>query len=275
MVPVYTGRRPATMNAMLALAEVRGAIFDVDDTLLDNGNRPGYYLDNIHSRSRLAAVHAVGAELGVELLCALTPQENANAFLRSPVHTVEGGIWQILLGAGLVTGNLDPAHELVREIARRKEDEYYRLLETEGKPVPGSPELVRALADYGIPLAIASNATRRTVDVTLAKAAITHLFPDRRIITTEQITKSKPDPEAFERAFLSLDLSDEDRPYVLGFEDDPRGIESARRTGLHVCAIGTRYTADELIALPIAPHNAADSYSEYAEHLGIQLATAA
>lgn len=262
------------MRSLPPINEVAGAIFDVDDTLLDNGNRPGNYANNIHSRSRLAAVRAVGERHGIEALCTLSPQANVEAFLRSPTHTVEGGVWQILLMTNLVTGEIDPEHPLLQEIVVGKEEAYFDLLMTEGRPVPGSSEFVRGLAERGVKLAIASNAQRRAIDITLEKAGMAHLFPDERIISSERITRPKPDGEAFERAFQSLGLPDDARPYVLAFEDDPRGFESARRTGLFVCGIATRHAVDSLMGLPEPPDYAADSYEEYAKQLGLPMAVA-
>lgn len=46
---------------MITISEVKGAIFDVDDTLLDN--QPGQPGMGLHERSRLAAFQFVGKKI--------------------------------------------------------------------------------------------------------------------------------------------------------------------------------------------------------------------
>src|ERR1019366_3489432 len=109
----------------------------------------------------------------------------------------------------------------------------------EGKEVPGAVNFVFALAESGLEdkLAIASGAIRRDVDFFLEKTGLTKVFPDNRIKTKESFSHAKPNPEVFNFAFNSLDLPESDRFAVCAFEDDPRGILSARAAGLYVCAI--------------------------------------
>lgn len=52
--------------------QIAGAIFDVDDTLLDN--QPGVPGQGLHERSRLAAAHTVGKAHGIPALENLTAQ---------------------------------------------------------------------------------------------------------------------------------------------------------------------------------------------------------
>ena len=105
------------------------------------------------------------------------------------------------------------------------------------------------------------------IDIYLQKVGLAELFPGRHIMSLESATHTKPHPELFDRAFLSLGLGEVDRPYVLAFEDDPRGIMSAKAAGLYVCAITTRYSADELQSLEVAPDLIAGTYDEFARQL--------
>jgi hypothetical protein len=100
--------------SMLHYSEMRGAILDLDDTLLDNGpiDKPELWL---HSRSRLAAVHEIASEQGIEVLSTLTDQENGRAFVTASVHSLEGAIWNILFMKGLVSsGDIDKANPHLR-----------------------------------------------------------------------------------------------------------------------------------------------------------------
>lgn len=253
--------------------QVRGAIFDIDDTLLDN--KPGVLGRGLHERSRLAAFRAVGEKYGIAQLSAITLEQNLDAFLSAPVHSLPGAVWNYLWKSGLVDSEvINPEHRLFCEIVAMKNELHADILRNEGEEVPGSTEFVRLLARNGLmgKLAIASSAIRRDIDIYLQKVGLTELFPDHRIMSLESAIHTKPHPELFNRAFQSLELSEQDRPYVLAFEDDPRGIMSAKAAGLYVCAITTRYTAAELCSLEVVPDVVAAHYDEFSQSLDMGLA---
>lgn len=244
--------------------EVKGAIFDVDDTLLDNkpGN-PGY---GLHERARLTAAREAGERYDIAALRDLSIEDNLEAFMSAPVHTLEAAVWNILIMTGQADSTvLNKNDALLREIVTRKDELYKDILLNEGEEVPGATAFVRALAASGIEdkMAVASTAIRRDVDIFLGKMGLGNLFPDNRIKTKESITHPKPNPEVFNLAFASLGLPEGAKPSVCAFEDDPRGIMAARTAGLYVCAIGTRYTTENLMALEVPPHIAFSKYSEF------------
>jgi beta-phosphoglucomutase-like phosphatase (HAD superfamily) len=246
--------------------KVKGVIFDVDDTLLDN--LPGVPGRGLHERSRLAAVHEVGKRHGIKVLEDMSIEDNLDAFMSAPVHTIESAVWNMFVKAGLadsVVMNKDD--KLLLEIIALKDELHKEVLLTYGEEVPGAINFVRKLAATGLEskMAIASTAIRRDVDLFLDKTGLVDLFPDKRIKTKEDITHPKPNPEVFNLAFDSLDLPEKDREFVCAFEDDPRGIMAARAAGLYVCAIATRFSVDELMSLEFPPHIAASSYSEFCE----------
>ncbi len=245
---------------------VKGAIFDVDDTLLDN--KPGVPGQGLHERSRLAAVHEVGKRHNITELQSVTVEENLNAFLDAPVHTIEAAVWGILLQKGLADSDMinleDP---LLREIVQLKDELHKDTLLKEGEEVPGATDFVTRLSKkvHKHNMGIASSAIRRDVNLFLKKTGMESIFSQEKITTIENITHPKPNPEAFDKAFESLGLPESDRINVCAFEDDPRGIMSARAAGLYVCAITTRYGKEELLALEFPPHLVANSYAEFCE----------
>jgi beta-phosphoglucomutase-like phosphatase (HAD superfamily) len=83
------------------------------------------------------------------------------------------------------------------------------------------------------------------------------------------VTHAKPNPEVYDKAVAALGLPDEARPFTLAFEDDPRGIMSAKAAGLYTCAITTRFTKAELASLEVAPDLIAESYAEFEQLLGL------
>lgn len=252
--------------------EVKGAIFDVDDTLLDN--KPGIPGQGLHEQSRLAATHEVGRRHSIEALRLLTVQDNLDAFLNAPVHTLESAVWNTLLMTGIADSDvINPAHPLFQEIVELKNHLHKDILMREGEEVPGAIRFVQALAEGGLEgkLAIASTAVRQDIDMFLTKTGLGILFPESCIKSKESITHPKPHPEVFNLAFAALGLSEEDKAQVCAFEDDPRGIMAAKAAGLYTCAITTRFDRDNLARLEIAPDLIADSYQEFAKEFGVTM----
>lgn len=246
--------------------EVKGAIFDVDDTLLDN--KPGNPGNGLHEKARLRASHEIGERHGIEGLQHLTIEQNLESFMTAPVHTLEAAVWNILLLTGQADAEvMNPDNVLLQEIVVRKNELYSAILAQEGAEVPGAMKFVKALGASGIEdkMAIASMAIRPDVDTFLGKMGLHYLFPDDRIITKEQVTHPKPNPEAFNRAFATLNLPESDRANVCAFEDDPRGIMAARAAGLYTCGIGTRFSVERMMTLEVPPHIAFATYPEFEE----------
>jgi beta-phosphoglucomutase-like phosphatase (HAD superfamily) len=253
---------------MLSIADIQGVIFDVDETLLDTGVADRE--NALHERARLQAVHEAGERHGIPELTALTPAENLRGFLDAPVHSLESAVWHILYMCGVApTDQIEPQNALLREIVDRKDELFETLLRTEGKPIPGAVEFVRWIADSGLQntMAIASTAIRRDIDIFLEMTSLLPLFPNERIISKADVTHAKPHPEAFEKAFTALGLPDAARSHVLAFEDNPRGIMSAKAAGLFTCAITTVSPRSELATLDIAPDLIADSFDEFRQLL--------
>jgi len=251
---------------------VKGAIFDVDDTLLDN--QPGVPGHGLHERSRLAAVHTVGKTHNIPVLKELTAQQNLDAFLNAPVHTGEAAVWNILVMTGVADSEvINPGNAVFQEIVALKNELHKDILREFGREVPGAGNFVRALVQAGLQdkLAIASTAHRQDVDMFLGMTGLDCLFPGEHIKTKESIIHPKPHPEVFNLAFASLGLAETDKSKVCAFEDDPRGIMAAKAAGLYVCAITTRFDRKSLGELEVAPDLIADSYQEFAGYFGLQI----
>lgn len=256
---------------MIHFSDFSGVIFDVDDTLLDN-QPPGEDM-GLHERSRLIAAHEVGRRHGIASLQQLTPLQSKQAFATAKVHTVYVTVWQMLVIARVVSADEEPNinHPLVQEIVNLKEDLHEDILRTKGREVPGARAFVELLAQNGLSgkLAIASTACQRDIDVFFAMSGLDQFFPDNMIISRDRFTFAKPDPEPFNLAFAALGLPEENRASVLAFEDDPRGVLSAKTAGLYTCAITSRHTREALAALETPPNLIADSYEEFTRLFGL------
>ncbi len=251
---------------------IKGAIFDVDDTMLDN--QAGAKFGTIHEVSRLRAINHVAEKYNLPILATVTEEENAAAFRNALTHSVDGAVWETLYVKKLVdTRELDPSHELLREIVVLKNELHVDTLRSLGQEVKNASMFIEALAiKCGIKdkMAIASSGIRRDINIFLDElTSLRRFFPDERIISYEDIPHDlgKPHPEPFNRAFATLGLTDRDRSNVVAFEDDPRGIISAKEAGLFVCAITTRFKKDDQQLLAAEPDVIVDSYAEALELL--------
>lgn len=252
----------------MQISDVRGVIFDVDDTLLSNF--PPGMPQGLHEHSRLQAAHAVGKRHNIISLQQFTPEQATQAFIDSPEHSIYGAVWQMLRMAGQVSGDLQRDHPLLVELVAIKEDLHGDILRAHGREVPGASRFITTLAtkhnlaDY---LAIASTANPRDVDIFFDTHNLHQFFPSERIIARDKFTHAKPHPESFELAFQTLNLKD--KTGVIAFEDDPRGVQSAKSAGLYVCAITTRVKKEDFTKLDTPPDLIADSYEQFAQLLGL------
>lgn len=248
-----------------------GAIFDLDDTLLDNqydANGAG-----LHERLRFDAVREVGREQGISALENITIEQSVNAFLTAKVTSFEYALWNLLCIAGIRHNPDEPdtADELMIEITRRKNARYQQILETTVKEVPGSTRFVQKMNELTDgTLAIGSSARESDITRYLTTKGLIGLFSDRRIVSIEHVMHAKPHPEVFERAFASLDLDPIHKTKVCVFEDDPKGVMAAKAAGLFACAITTRYSRAHFEGLAVQPDFIADTYDEMAEFFNIK-----
>lgn len=248
--------------------EVKGAIFDVDETLSDNGmSNAGY---GLHEQSRLQATHEIGQKYEIAALAELSTEDNLTAFVTAATHSLQGAVWNTLRMVELVdTDEVDPNHYLLNEIIARKAELHPQLIASSVKEIEGASLFVHGLARKGIELAIASSGARNEIDLFLGKVGLEGFFRNERIISVESVTYTKPHPEPFDRAFQTLGLPDSNRPQVCAFEDNPRGIISAKRAGLFTCAITTCYTRQELMDTETPPDLVADSYQEFSTYFNL------
>ncbi len=93
---------------------------------------------------------------------------------------------------------------------------------------PGTEQILRALRERGVPLALASSTDSAVVRRELAEAGLLSYFD--AVIGGDQVHVSKPDPEIFLLAAGALGAEPGDC-YVL--EDSFNGIRAARAAGMH------------------------------------------
>jgi beta-phosphoglucomutase family hydrolase len=113
------------------------------------------------------------------------------------------------------------------KIFNEKEEIMFRLLEMDTQPVKGVIELLCKLKEKHVKLAVASSSHRRLVQYVLRKLEITELFDS--IISAEDVTHGKPDPEIFLMSAKRLNVSPAE---CLVIEDAKLGVEAAKEAGM-------------------------------------------
>src|SRR6266478_4685314 len=136
----------------------------------------------------------------------------------------------------------DVPSERVQRIGDTKEELYRKLLREGGlAPLPGAAEWVQHLHREGWAQAIASSAPRANVTAVLEVIELGGCF--QAIVSAEDVTRGKPDPEVFLTAASRLGMVPS-RCIVV--EDAPAGVEAARRAGMR--SIGVRRKGPPLAA---------------------------
>ncbi|QEM68628.1 HAD family phosphatase [Geobacter sp. FeAm09] len=111
---------------------------------------------------------------------------------------------------------------------------------------PGVVELITKLHQMQVPLAISSGALRSDIAPIVQQLDIAHCFDV--IVTADDVTKSKPDPETYRLAFKKLasrtaPLSPE---RTVAIEDTPAGISAAQGAGLQIIGVTNSYPKELL-----------------------------
>lgn len=122
------------------------------------------------------------------------------------------------------------------DVAMRERDELF-LAAVPGRIAPhrGAAELVAALRERGVPLALATSGHRRYVDLALASAGLGASFDIE--VTGDQVERGKPHPDIYVRAAELLGAPAE---RCLALEDAPNGVRAALAAGMICFAIPER-----------------------------------
>lgn len=123
--------------------------------------------------------------------------------------------------------------ETIHDLLNRLKQIYTRdEILTKCRPVFEKEYMLHRLHRDGYRLACCSNSIRETLELMLRESGILECF--EFIISNQDVSKPKPDPEIYVNAIARMGLSPAE---VVIVEDAPHGIEAARRSGAHVCQV--------------------------------------
>ena len=196
-----------------ALDGIRAALFDLDGTLVDS--------EPVHRAAWKAFFDSRGWQVSEETYVShFVGRRGADAF-----RTVEGP-WS----------EEDP-DDLLSEVMTHLES-----VSTEPGAIPGAAELVRSVHGSGVPIAVVTSAMRSWVDEALDFVGVADLVSV--VVTAEDVTAGKPDPEGYLAACDRLGVSPAD---VAAFEDSVSGVTAASSAGIaRVVGVLTTSNAEAL-----------------------------
>ncbi len=195
-------------------------ILDLDGTLLDT--------ESVYVRTFIETAHALGYPI-------------AETFLHGLVG-LPGGEFQARLRAHL--GEDFPyADHRQMYLTRRTE-----LLDAGIGIKPGAVELLDHIEATGLPMAIATAATRANAEENLARAGLRHRFGV--VLTRDDVEHSKPRPDLFLRAAAGIGA---DPALCLAVEDSHNGVRAAHAAGMMTVMVPDIVAVtDEIRALCVA-----------------------
>ncbi len=128
----------------------------------------------------------------------------------------------------------------VNELLKRREAEVEKALASKIlKPSSGFNELVKNLKEKGYKVALASSASRRTMENVLSALKIKGDFS--LIVSADDVKMNKPAPDIYLDAARRLNLGPDE---CFAVEDSETGVHSAKSAGLKCIALRTKQTAE-------------------------------
>jgi len=139
----------------------------------------------------------------------------------------------------------DAMADRIQRVGDAKEELYRRLVRESGlAPLPGAAEWVRRLHRENWRQAVASSAPRANLDVVLEVIGLRGCF--QAIVSAEDVTAGKPDPQVFLTAAARLGASPSQCVVV---EDAAAGVEAARRAGMRSIGVSRKASLAANIAV--------------------------
>lgn len=111
-------------------------------------------------------------------------------------------------------------------LADRKEELYRDRVRSDPPIVDGAAKLVRGLDEGGAGLAVGSSGPRENIELILQLTGLAGYFDV--IVSSDDVTRGKPDPQVFSMACDRLGLSPGECVVI---EDAPAGVQAAKRAG--------------------------------------------
>ena len=138
--------------------------------------------------------------------------------------------------------------EEIHRYSLRKEHIYRAIIREQGiRPLPGVIGLLRMLNEHGVPCSVASSTHRENIEVIFDAIGLRPFF--QAVVTAEDVSHGKPDPEVFLKSAEKIGRSPLE---CVVFEDAHVGIEAGLAAGARVIAVATTHPVGELTRASLA-----------------------
>jgi beta-phosphoglucomutase family hydrolase len=193
---------------------VKGVIFDMDGTLVDNMDFHRQAWFEFLARYDIHITDEEFHEKNTGIITEIVPR--------------------------FFTGQLSP-EEIIR-LGKEKESVYRNLYRKHIHALTGLETFLAALQDAQIVIALATAADKGNIDFTLDALGIRRYFT--AITGSEEVSHGKPHPDVYLKSAEKLQL---DPALCVAFEDTPSGIRSAQAAGMQVVGLATTHNRTELL----------------------------
>lgn len=126
------------------------------------------------------------------------------------------------------------------ELVRRKREHLLSLIRTEGRGLPGVPEIPLRFREAGLRLGLVSASARPVIDVILEAVGLSGAF--ETVVSGDEVARGKPAPDGYLMAARRLAV-DPGRCIVI--EDTRNGVLAAKAAGMTVAAVPGPTTTHE------------------------------
>jgi len=126
-----------------------------------------------------------------------------------------------------------------RTLGDRKEALYLEIIRRNVPAMPGAVELVEALHGDGARLAVGSSGPPENIELCLRAMGIRRYFGV--VVTGDDVTRGKPDPQVFLLASERLGIAP---GLCVVVEDAVIGVEAAKRAGMRAVALTSSHPRD-------------------------------
>lgn len=210
---------------------VRGVVFDLDGTLVDNMPLHAEAFGLFMPRHGLP-------ELTLEMRERLDGKRNSDIF-------------PVLFGRPL-------AADEIEAFSDEKETLYRELSRGRLAPLRGLVRLLDTLEAHALPVAVATSAPAANVSHTLAELGLATRLT--RVVRGDEVARGKPYPDVFFAAARLLGIAPE---FCLAFEDAPMGVVAARAAGMICVGLTTSFTPEAFASHDAAPDFVASDYESF------------
>lgn len=192
---------------------IKGAIFDVDGTLLDSME--------IWENAGARYLRGIGE----------IPEDNLNETLYP--MTIEEGAQYVKEHYGLMSSQ----DEIIQGVLDTVRNFYFY----EARLKPGVKEFLAGMKKREIPMAAATASDREHIEAAFKRLGIDGYF--NRIFTCEEAGAGKRCPVIYEKAAAYLGAPHEE---ILVFEDVPYAVETAKKAGFFTVGVYDRFSGGKM-----------------------------